>query len=314
MTPADLRNGASSPAVAVVTRTKDRPLLLKRAMLSVLRQKRRDWMHVIVNDGGEPAPVDGLVRALEPEYDGRLVVIHNPRSLGMEAASNIGVRAVKSEFVAIHDDDDSWRPDFLSKMLAALADPAIRGARGAVSHAVRVRERIDGDDIHVLGEEPFNAWMETVDIVRLASSNTFPPIAFVFERAAFDELGGFDESLPVLGDWDFHLRFAVHADIVVVREPLARYHHRVDGGGAYGNSVIAANDRHRLYRSILQNRLVRRDLAAGRLALSQLVHLGEVRESVMWQGGAWERLEKRERAKGRPLHKRIWRAVKRVFR
>jgi len=37
--------------VAVVTRTKNRAILLERAIHSVLKQKFHDWTHVIVNDG-----------------------------------------------------------------------------------------------------------------------------------------------------------------------------------------------------------------------------------------------------------------------
>ena len=46
--------------VVVVTRTKDRPVLLRRAMESVLSQSFQDWVHVVVNDGGDPVPVDWL--------------------------------------------------------------------------------------------------------------------------------------------------------------------------------------------------------------------------------------------------------------
>ena len=47
--------------VAVITRTKDRPILLRRAIESVLRQSFGEWVHVIINDGGNPSTVDFLV-------------------------------------------------------------------------------------------------------------------------------------------------------------------------------------------------------------------------------------------------------------
>ena len=46
--------------VAIVTRTKNRPLLLERALNSVLGQSFADWHQIVVNDGGDPAPVDAL--------------------------------------------------------------------------------------------------------------------------------------------------------------------------------------------------------------------------------------------------------------
>jgi glycosyltransferase involved in cell wall biosynthesis len=42
-----------------------------------------------------------------------LRVLHHAHSKGMEAASNAGIHASTGEFVVIHDDDDSWHPDFL---------------------------------------------------------------------------------------------------------------------------------------------------------------------------------------------------------
>jgi glycosyltransferase involved in cell wall biosynthesis len=49
------------PKVAVVTRTKDRPVLLERAIQSVHSQTMKDFIHVIYNDGGDASSVDALV-------------------------------------------------------------------------------------------------------------------------------------------------------------------------------------------------------------------------------------------------------------
>jgi len=48
----------SNPKVAVITRTKDRVLLLERALQSVHNQSMSDFVHVIINDGGDPGPVE----------------------------------------------------------------------------------------------------------------------------------------------------------------------------------------------------------------------------------------------------------------
>ena len=62
--------------VAVITRCKDRPVFLRRAIGSVLTQTFDDWVHVIVNDGGDPAVVDTLVAFHDDLYDGRVKVVH----------------------------------------------------------------------------------------------------------------------------------------------------------------------------------------------------------------------------------------------
>ena len=91
----------------VVTRTKNRPVLLRRAIESVLGQTHADWIHAIVNDGGDPAPVDLLAAEYAARYRGRLKVIHHAKSMVMQNASNAALRATESEFATVHDDDNS---------------------------------------------------------------------------------------------------------------------------------------------------------------------------------------------------------------
>ncbi|MCD8481410.1 MAG: glycosyltransferase [Verrucomicrobia bacterium] len=93
-------------------RTKNRPVLLVRAIDSVVQQRHQNWQLVIVNDGGDPAPVEALVAAVQPEQRARIQILHHPQSLGMEAASNAGLRALQTDYVMVHDDDDSLHADF----------------------------------------------------------------------------------------------------------------------------------------------------------------------------------------------------------
>ena len=90
--------------------------------------------------------------------------------------------------------------------------------------------------------------------------NSFPPISFLYKREIYDKVGGYNESLPVLGDWDFNIRFLRVADIGVIPELLARYHHRdtiTDANNAYGNTVNAGVSKHVKYDAILRNHYLR---------------------------------------------------------
>jgi glycosyltransferase involved in cell wall biosynthesis len=266
----------SNDRVAVVTRTRQRPLLLARAIASVLGQTHSDWVHVIVNDGGDPGEVEALVARHADAYRGRVTVLHHPAPVGMEAASNAGIAASESTWLAIHDDDDTWRPAFLERTLAAIRAHPLPGCRGAVAWAERVSERIEGDRIIELRRESYNDWLREVELWRLLQQNLFPPISFVFARAALAEVGGFDPTLPVLGDWDFNLRFCARFEIAVVPEHLAGYHHRPPGAaGYYGNTVVDGVARHRQYRAWLINRWLREDLAAGRIGRGVLAAVAD---------------------------------------
>src|SRR5690606_31325740 len=101
--------------IGIITRTKNRPILLRRALQSVVNQTLEDWQLVVVNDGGEKGPVDALFKEFSAAFKGRAQVIHNPQSQGMEAASNIGLDALKTEYAMVHDDDDSLHTEFFAE-------------------------------------------------------------------------------------------------------------------------------------------------------------------------------------------------------
>ncbi len=262
--------------VAVITRTKNRTALLGRAIESVLGQSFRDWQHVIVNDGGDPLAVDDVVGRYQELYAGRLRVIHNPDSLGMEAASNVGVSNSESAFIVIHDDDDTWHPDFLLRCVAYLeAPPPVLDTpvAGVVTWSNRIIESFDGVEARTLKVEPLNTWMKEISLYRLAANNPFPPISFLFARSALEQLGGFREDLPVLGDWHFHLRFSAQYEIGLIPELLANYHYReAITSGIYGNTVTAGEATHQRYDLLLRNDWLRADLQSGRLGLGFLVN------------------------------------------
>lgn len=268
--------------VAVITRTKNRGLLLRRAIESVTNQRFRDWRMIIVNDGGARDQVEPLVEEFRAVFAGRVDVIHHDQSRGMEAASNAGLRASESEYAIIHDDDDAWHPEFLRETVAFLDEHASRPRlAGVVAHSVAIEERIEGERVFKVREWPFNPGLDAVTLYRMAARNSFPPISFLFKRAALDEVGWFREDLPVLGDWDFHLRFVARYEVGVIRKPLAYYHHRVRGTASeYSNSIIGDVDKHALYDAALRNELLRTDLANGVLGLGFLVNVSRGLEDL----------------------------------
>jgi glycosyltransferase involved in cell wall biosynthesis len=281
--------------VAVITRTKNRTILLKRAIRSVLDQGYEDWTHVIVNDGGDADEVHRVLAPSLDEYKGRVTVIDNPASVGMEAASNIGIRACSSEFIVIHDDDDSWERGFLERcveFMDSTSKPRLDFEYGGVvTHSLRIIEELEGQKVRQVASEPFNEWMTSVSLYRLAAGNTFPPISFLFRRDVWEEVGCFREALPVLGDWDFHLRVCARYEIGLVPGLLANYHHRTSiQSGDYGNTVVAADAKHRAYENLYRNELLRRDLETGQFGLGFLVNMGNSFENLHRQFGPMERV------------------------
>ena len=193
-------------SVAVIMRTRDRPLLLDRAVADVCAQTCADWHLVVVNDAGAATDVDEVVRRHESALAGRVTVIHNERSRGMEGAANQGIKATDSAYVAIHDDDDTWHPAFLERTAAhldATADAAV---------AVRTEiiwEHVEGQQVIEDAREIFPPDVHSFSLFEMLRYNRTVPISVLYRRAVHDEVGYFREDIAAIEDWDFYLRLAL---------------------------------------------------------------------------------------------------------
>lgn len=268
--------------VAIITRTKNRAIMLRRAAASVRSQTRRDFVWVVVNDGGDPAPVNDIV-AHSGISD--VTVIHHPVNKGMEAASNAGLKhpaAQACDYVVIHDDDDTWEPEFLAKTVSFLESDHGTRFGGVICGTVHVDEVIRDTSVDIVSTK---FWQTAtglypegaVQIADMAVGNQFAPIAFVYRMRLLDEVGFYDEDLPVLGDWDFNLRFMMKADIAVIPERLANYHHRIASGDTnqhYGNSVSAGYLRHYQREAMIRNEIIRKAARGGDPTIAALMISG----------------------------------------
>jgi glycosyltransferase involved in cell wall biosynthesis/FMN phosphatase YigB (HAD superfamily) len=249
--------------VAVITRTRNRPSLLDRACRSVLDQTCGDWIHVIVNDGGSVAAVEAVIACYRARYAGRVIVVHHAESVGMQPASNAGIAACDSEFIVIHDDDDSWTPTFLEACVGCLDEHGPdSGTQGVVTQSVWIIEQMRSDGgVEEVQRSPYFQFTN-LRLFNLAGENAFPPIAFVFRRAAYNAVGPFEPAYNEIGDWEFNLRFLARYEIAVLNEALALYHWRraAGGGGDYGNSVVEGVESHYFNTARLLNDRMRADL------------------------------------------------------
>ena len=256
---------STNPSVGIVTRTKNRIVLLRRALESVRNQTHENWRLVVVNDGGVREDVNWIVSAVMGENEPRVSVIHHEQSKGMEAASNAGLALLDTDLAIIHDDDDSWAPAMLSIATQVLAhqNRQFASVRGVAVGVNAVYETVSGNHIRTDHVAPWfpgrvdDLGEGILDITRMMKQNQFPPIAFLFDLQECRNLGMFNADLPVLGDWDFHLKFCRAFDIWMHPERLAFYHHRPSAKGVMGNTVHAGNKSHQIYNTLLRNNWIR---------------------------------------------------------
>lgn len=237
--------------------------MLDRALASILGQTYRNWHLCLVNDGGDVQDVNRIVAEHLSAFEERLTVRHHAASMGMEAASNAAMAGIQGDFVVVHDDDDTWSPAFLEETVAFLNKPENACYAAVATNLAAVFERVEGDKIIEDKRYPYGLWQERIDFGNMLAANNVPPISVLIRKSVVDYLGGFNASLPVLGDWDFNLRVLMVGDIGMINQELAYYHHRLTAGqdSAYGNSIINGRDRHLEYQVLYRNSLIRQLLA-----------------------------------------------------
>ena len=246
--------------VAVITRTKDRPQFLKRAIVSIAKQTYRDYIHVIVNDGGDRESVDDIVASLSDFQRDKTKVFHRAVSSNApDTIFNESIDRVDSEYFAIHDDDDTWHPDFLKYTVEALDGGSELGA--VVARANKVIEYMRNGTIVEKKRLPYMPNMQAISLYRQCIDNQFTPIASLFRRSAYVEVGKFDSSLPVVGDWEFGIRLLMKYDAGFINPgyALANYHHR-----NIGDDSFAKHD-HRKYVTMIANKYLRSELREGKI-------------------------------------------------
>ena len=248
----------SSPTVAILVRTKGRPRFLSRALENIAQQTFTDYTVCVINDGGDEQATRAVIEA-SPLGSGRVQLLTTAGG-NMEAASNAGLAATTSEYVAIHDDDDLWAPEFLERTVAALEES---GALMCTTRVVERYERENADgEFEVYEERIFHDGLPGMGLQFLFRTNRAVPIGILYRRSLHELVGFYDESLPVVGDWEFNMRAASVADILLVDEPLAYWSLRPDAEGAEANSVKRQAD-HARFDSLVRARAIREDLQAG---------------------------------------------------
>ena len=242
---------SSAPRVTICTRTFERPALLERAVSCVLAQTFEDWELVIVNNGGDPAPVDELIDARANELRGRARALHVPAGT-IGVAATVGFEAGTGEFLALLDDDDAWTPEYLATMVKTL-DSEPDDVAVVAGQVRRVTERLDVDgSIEQVTDEPFNPNLETISFQSAFLSHPIATNSFVFRRSAFDAVGRFSDQVVTGEDSHFLLKLLSRFRLTVVPKELGSRHERVESltGRNMIHDEVLIRDGDALYRDM----------------------------------------------------------------
>lgn len=267
------------PGVTIILRTRDRPLFLKRAVKSIAAQSLPDLTVCVVNDGGNRQATEQIVRA-EMRAGVEIEFVHNAKPVGQVEALNLGLKYVRREFFAIHDDDDSWSPDFLTEMAGFLRQQESARFIGVACHSAIIDEDVENDRIVFKGAHDHHRFGPVLSLFKLLHFYSHPPpIAVMMRCAALDIASANNPRMHVMYDCEWMVRVVMNADVAVVDKTLAFYHLRKAdrmGLGSARNSVFEFGKDFGSLLVLIQNELLRHELRNGTLGAgfaSSLVHL-----------------------------------------
>jgi len=260
--------------VSVIVRTKDRPLLLGKALTSLANQTFRDFEVVLINDGGED--ISSLVASFEAHFP--ITYVYHKKSKGRTAAINAGLKNAKGKWIAYLDDDDILYPWHFEVLLQKAERSNAKVVYSDYNRGVFFQGLQTTTPDILQGVPPWE-----YNRRELLIQNHIPIHTWLHARECVEKAGLWDETLDRLEDYEFLLRVSKLYDFYHLKKATCEYRH-------YRNSAnYIYTDRHRTLAALEQiyqrNPVDDSDLRVRRQEVldalnAQIRKIGEIQEQI----------------------------------
>jgi len=213
---------SNEPTVAVVIAARDASEFIEATLNSLVGQSRKPDQ-VIVFDDGSTDGTASLARTFGDRLK-NLTVIENRESIGISAARNRANAAATTDYIAVLDADDFFGPDTIQQyscFLCENTDTDLLYADTCVFHA--------GTDSTRGKHRSYPIFSSRRAAIRRTLGSPLVPFkhsSMVYRRAAMEELGGYDETLPIKVDVDMFLRFNARGMNVTKLNETTSFHRK----------------------------------------------------------------------------------------
>lgn len=184
-----------SADVSVVIPVYNRAHTVRRAVQSALSQRGGIGEVVVVDDGSTDDPAMALSGLAGP-----ISVLRLGRNRGAAAARNFGIEHAQGPLVAFLDSDDWWEPEKTSRQLAFMTSTRVDLACTGVVRRVAKRDGYEP----IIRPFPARIGLETF----VWGCHVSPGTTLIAKKELLTRVGGYDESLGRLEDWDLLFRLA----------------------------------------------------------------------------------------------------------
>jgi len=288
------------PAISVVIATYNRARLLAETVDSVLKQRFQDFELIVVDDGSSDETPQVLAG-----YGDRLRWFHQSNR-GPSAARNLGAREARAPWIAIQDSDDLSAPNHLEVLHGAarlFPDSAMIFANGRYlggpeHHRDQIIPAKKSAAMAARGVHLHDVFDKS--IVRLQAS--------LISRAAYDALGGHDESLRICMDLDLALRLFMNYPMKYLDESV--FYYRKHEGNIGRNEELRLTENIRVIEKLLRDYAAAGDILGSASVARRLAY-----RYYRLAKGRWRRGQREEarRALGAALSLRPFAAKYRLY-
>jgi Glycosyl transferase family 2 len=207
------------PKVSIIIPSYDAAAWLPDSIESALAQTLQDFEVILVDDGSKDKTKDVVLT-----YGARVIYV-SQENRGAGAARNRAIGISRGDYLVFLDADDILLPRKLESQVSFLdAHPEVDVV---FSDVICFRRGPNGGEV----TEPFPSSRQlrkahdAPSLIReiLPVQNVFPPIAATVRCGCVLEIGGFDETLVALEDWDLWYRLAQTHSFAYLEGLVAKY-------------------------------------------------------------------------------------------
>ncbi|MGE4195008.1 MAG: glycosyltransferase family 2 protein [Pseudodesulfovibrio sp.] len=216
-------HNSNLPLFSILMSTYQRADRLPSAIRSIVKQQYPHWELILVNDGGED-----ISRITTSFFNSRITLLNFEENKGKSAAVNAAFRRARGEFIAYLDDDDEWLPNHLQVHYEYHTNNPATMFSHSDAHRVlfkRGQERNEGLASRDL------VYTGPVGFPDLINCNRITWLSVVHRRECYAEVGGLDERLRTLEDFDLWRRMSIRYDLHHIPEHTGNYfvHRQLEG-------------------------------------------------------------------------------------
>ncbi len=210
-------SGIAGPEISIVIPVYNSDLsYLRECIQSVFDQTSERWQLWVVNDGSTNEGIRPWLEATSL-LDSRIHILNLPHNQHISEATNAGIAACQSDWVALLDHDDTLAPNALERMAEAI------NSHPEVQVLYSDQDKIDQQGRYI------ERYLKPGWSPEFLRNVMYIGHLLVFSREIWERTGGFDRYFDGVQDYEWMLRVSELTE-AIVHIPEVLYHWRISQG------------------------------------------------------------------------------------